>query len=143
MRERLNNSDYWMIHRKAKKIISSTTMIVKELIELAWIIFGMNLYWSDKADGCSKDNRGPMLIMILFIILGILKIILFTIVVIIVIYALVQSRMKKRKEKSRSKQILRSLKNMQFSSLAATMAAEPEEECIICYMPYDESDVVT
>ena len=90
MGQRMGDSHYWNARRKARKVILNGGIIVKETIDLSWIIYGSTLYWSDAANGCNgKDGSGFMTIMFLFIIIGLLKIVLFVVVLGIIAYILI------------------------------------------------------
>lgn len=52
MRQRMSDSHYWNARRKVRKIIVNGGIILKETFDLAWIIYGSTLYWSDAAKGC-------------------------------------------------------------------------------------------
>jgi hypothetical protein len=53
MRERMNTSIYWSENRSRKKCIVGTICAIKELFEVSWQIYGIILYFSKEADGCS------------------------------------------------------------------------------------------
>ena len=69
----MNNSAYYTHHRKLKKIITWTVLISKELFDACWNIYGFMLYFSKKANGCSDENPGWMVLMCIFIFMGALK----------------------------------------------------------------------
>ena len=89
MRQRMSDSHYWNARRKARKIIVNGGIILKETFDLAWIIYGSTLYWSDAAKGCEKDGSGFMTVMFLFIVMGLLKIFLFVVVLGIIAYIVI------------------------------------------------------
>ena len=117
-------------------------VVVKEICEAIWVVYGITLYYSDASKGCSDENRGFIIIMAMFLLLGVLKLILFIVVIGIMIYIAVQSRIRRKKRRNASVQVLRSIQKIRYRSLADDIE-QTEEECIICYMEYTEDDMVT
>lgn len=140
---RMKQSRYWHGRRQLKKVISNSVMCTKEVTECIWIMHGLRLYRSDAANDCSEDNRGEMIVMLMLIILGMIKLVLFIVVVFIILYLLVAARLKRRRDRSRSRDVLRSLSRIPFSSLAQNVDEQPDEECIICFNSYTDADEVT
>ena len=140
MRQRMNDSHYWNSQRKLKKIVTYSGFIVKETFDLSWIVYGSTLYWSDAAKECDKSGNGFMTVMFLFIIIGMVKILLCVIVLFIVIYIVIQRKIQRRSDQLASVNVLRSLQQVRFNALNQ---ADPDEECVICYIEYKEEDVVT
>jgi hypothetical protein len=138
LRQRMLDSSYWGTRRKLRKVLTNTGLIGKELFDLSWVIYGSTLYWSDAAAGCEKNAF--MLVMFMFIIIGLIKLFLFVLVLGIVAYILIQRKIKKRNDRLASVNVLRSLQSVRFNALSQ---ADPDEECIICYIEYKDDDVVT
>ena len=141
-RGRMSNSPYYQHHRRARKIIQNGMVVAKEICEAIWVIYGITLYYSDGANGCSDQNRGFIIIMAMFLLLGVLKLVLFLVVLGIMIYIFVASRLRKRKARNASVAVLRSIQKIRYQSLAGD-TADTEEECIICYMEYTDDDIVS
>jgi len=85
-RGRMNNSPYYQHYRTCRKVIQNGMVVVKEICEAFWVIYGITLYYSDEEKGCSDENRGFIIIMAMFLILGVLKLVLFIVVLVIMIY---------------------------------------------------------
>lgn len=140
MRQRMSDSHYWNSRRKLKKVLVNGGIIIKEMFDLAWVIYGSTLYWSEAAKGCGKNGSGFMTVMFLFIFLGLIKIFLFVVVLVVIGYIMVQRKLKKRNDRLASVDVLRSLQSVRFNALSQ---ADPDEECIICYIEYKDEDIVT
>jgi len=97
MRERINFSDYWRERPRLKKAIVLTPMIIRELCEFSWLIYGNVLYFSDESESCSKKYGGYMFVMFLFLLIGYCKIILYAVIIAIVSYMGVSRMHRKRK----------------------------------------------
>ena len=117
-RGRMHNSPYYQHYRLRRKIIQNGMVVVKEVCEALWVIYGITLYYSDKEQGCADENRGFIIIMAMFLLLGVLKLVLFVIVLGIMIYITVQSKLRKRSQRNASVQVLRSIQKIRFRSLA-------------------------
>lgn len=139
---RMYNSIYYSNHRRQRKIIGNSVTFLKEFCEAAWVIYGITLYYSDDEEGCSDQNRGFIIIMVMFLVLGVLKLVLILIAAIIVLYLTISNRLRNRNRRSASVQVLRSIQKIRYSSLAGE-ENNTEEECIICYREYSEEDIVT
>ena len=117
MRERMNNSSYWVARRRRKKWVQGLTVGLKEVGEYTWLIYGATLYFSDRSDGCSDENAGFMIVMVMFLVMAALKVILLLVVAVILIVFACSQRMKRRNERNASKDILRSLARIKYSAL--------------------------
>lgn len=84
-------------------------VVVKEICEALWVFYGITLYYSDAAQGCSDENRGFVIIMVMFLILGVLKLVLFLVVLGIMGYIFVQRRIARKQRRNASVQVLRSI----------------------------------
>ena len=82
-RERMRLSIYWSERRGLRKFVTGSIGGLKEIGEMAWMIYGLTLYFSPDSDGCSDENVGFMVIMVLFLILAACKILLIIVVIII------------------------------------------------------------
>ena len=91
-RFRMNNSHYFQHYRQRRKLIQNGMVVVKEICEALWVFYGITLYYSDESKGCSEENRGFVIIMVMFLILGVLKLVLFLVVLGIMVYIFVQRR---------------------------------------------------
>ena len=116
-RERMRLSIYWSEHRGLRKLVSWAIGGLKECGEMAWMIYGLTLYFSPESDGCSDENVGFMVIMVLFLILAACKILLIGVVIIILFIIYCGRRMQRRNARNASKDILRSLGRIPYSSL--------------------------
>ena len=141
-RGRMSNSPYYQHYRRRRKIIQNGMVVVKEICEAVWVVYGITLYYSDGAKGCSDENRGFIIIMAMFLLLGVLKLVLFLVVIGIMVYIAVQSRIRRKKRRNASVQVLRSIQKIRYRSLADDVD-QTEEECIICYMEYTDDDLVS
>merc|ERR1712060_469363 len=140
----MRNNLWWSQgHRGLRKCLETFILTVKELAEGSWLIYGMTLYFSSESDGCSDENQGFMIVMLLFLIIGALKLILIVVVICILISIAVNSRLKRRNERNASKDILRSLAKTKYSALSSIAQGETDEECSICFMAFGEDDIVT
>ena len=93
-------------------------VVIKEICEAIWVVYGITLYYSDDAKTCTEQNRGFIIIMAMFLLLGVLKLILFVVVIGIMIYIAVQSRIRRKKRRNASVQVLRSIQRMRYRTLA-------------------------
>jgi len=91
-RFRMSNSHYFQHYRQRRKLIQNGMVVVKEICEAFWVFYGITLYYSDESKGCSEENRGFVIIMVMFLILGVLKLVLFLVVLGIMVYIFVQRR---------------------------------------------------
>ena len=116
-RERMRLSIYWSERRGLRKLVTGFIGGLKECGEMAWMIYGLTLYFSPDSDGCSDENRGFMVIMVIFLILAACKILLIGLVMIILVIIYCGRRMQRRNARNASKDILRSLGRIPYSSL--------------------------
>lgn len=86
MRDRMNNSVYWDSHRGLKKCILGISGLTCSLGDMAWMIWGMTMYFSKDSDGCSEENWGFMFLMVMFLIYASLKICIVLVVLGIISY---------------------------------------------------------
>ena len=117
--------------------------VVKETSELAWQVYGVTLYFSKASDGCSEENAGFMIVMVLFLVLAAIKLLVIIGVIAILIYTCIANKMKKRNERAASRGILRSLGRIKYSTLSSIGQSETDEECSICFCDYTDEDIVT
>lgn len=118
MRERMSHCPYWYIlHRRAKKIIGNASIILKELVEQVWVWYGLALYYSPEAEGCSEKNETYIWCMGFFLILGCIKMVCFALIVIVAILYVVLRKHRRGQERNRSLEIVRGLSNVKFSAL--------------------------
>jgi len=54
LRERINFSDYWRERPKMKKAIVIAPIVLRELCEFGWLIYGNILYFSEEAGSCNE-----------------------------------------------------------------------------------------
>jgi hypothetical protein len=83
-----------------------------------WVIYGSTLYWSEKAEGCGDENRGYMIIMLMFILLGFFKVLLFVVFLGVIAWVAIQRKIKRRNDRLASVSVLRSLQRVRFSALS-------------------------
>ena len=72
---RMKQSVYWDRHRKMRQAICIPVVVIKEVFEIVWVIYGMTL---DRSK-CEEDAGGLNVVLILFIVMGICKMALYTI----------------------------------------------------------------
>ena len=142
MRERMGHSVYWNENRTRKKWVIGIIVFIKEVCEVSWQIYGLTLYLSKESDGCSEENQGLVIILVLFLVLGAFKLLLIFIVLLVFFIASMSQRLRRKREKNASKDILRSLGRIKYSALSIGQN-ETDEECAICFCEYTEEDIVT
>ena len=54
LRGRIHNSPYYDHYRLRRKVLQNGMVVFKELCEAAWVIYGITLYYSEGANGCSE-----------------------------------------------------------------------------------------
>eukprot|EP00353_Schmidingerella_taraikaensis_P006336 CAMPEP_0185578462 /NCGR_PEP_ID=MMETSP0434-20130131/12949_1 /TAXON_ID=626734 ORGANISM="Favella taraikaensis, Strain Fe Narragansett Bay" /NCGR_SAMPLE_ID=MMETSP0434 /ASSEMBLY_ACC=CAM_ASM_000379 /LENGTH=254 /DNA_ID=CAMNT_0028196275 /DNA_START=422 /DNA_END=1183 /DNA_ORIENTATION=- len=141
LKERMQQSLYWSAtsNRRCRKWITGVCGATKELSEIAWQVYGAKLYFSDESDGCSEENQGFMFVLVMFLCIAALKVILISCFLCIVVVAFGARKLKRRNERSASRDILRSLGRIKYSTLSIGQS-EPDEECSICFSEYGEDD---
>lgn len=86
MRERMSQCPFWYVsHRRAKRIIGNGSIVGKELIEQCWVMYGLVLYYSPDAEGCSEKNETYIWCMGFFLILGCIKMVVFSLLIVVAI----------------------------------------------------------
>lgn len=80
-----------------KKAIVFTPIVLREIGEFAWLIYGNVLYFSKEADTCNEKQGGYMFVMFLFLLVGYCKMVLYIMIIAIVSY-LGCTRMQRRRQ---------------------------------------------
>ena len=142
LRGRIHNSAYYDHYRMRRSLLKNGMVCMKEVSEASWVIYGICLYTSDDAKGCSVENRGFVILMVMFLVIGVLKFVLLLAILGIMIYISIANKIKKRKQRNASVRVLQSISKIRYSSISENIN-NTEDECIICYMEYNDEDTVT
>ncbi len=108
-----------------------------ECLVCGWLLYGNVLIYSEQ-NNCGDYNPLLAYLMMGIIFLGYFHLLIYLVVIVMVIVFVGMRIRDKRKKKMASVNILQSLSRTKFSSILY----ETENECIICWAPYEQNDDV-
>jgi hypothetical protein len=118
MRDRMSESPYWYTaHRGLKKAIQNGSIILREVLETVWVIYGLFLYNDDKATGCDKENETFMWFIWAFLCIGVIKMACFGLLVLFATFVFARNCLMRKRQRNASIDIVRGLSNVKFSAL--------------------------
>lgn len=124
----------WGVYRKVLKYV---LYLSSEIFICSWLIYGNFIYYSPD-NNCSEDSSFLGYLMFIVLITGYFLLMYYlTITVLLLVFLIVRCRQKHKKSVG-SVKILRNLVKTKYSSLVF----KTDEECIICWTPYTDSDDV-
>ena len=97
LRGRLTESQYYDIFRLRRNILRNGLLGLEGISTTAWTIYGLTLYFSSDSDGCSDENAGLVILMVLLLIIGGLRFICFWIGLGIMAYMVITRRTQRRR----------------------------------------------
>lgn len=112
-------------------------MICVESFHFSWLVYGNFLYFS--SGKTCNENLMLSYMMLAILILGYFHMMLYLFIIVVVLVFLYKRYQEKAKKQMGSVVILRSLPKTKFSQALF----KSDEECIICWNDYNESDDVT
>jgi len=88
MKDRMSDSLYWQAHRRFRKRLIYFCAITKEIIDYAWIVYGICVFWAGppRAPKCDNEFYFTFWIINLFIVLGLMKLALYGFVALVFLY---------------------------------------------------------
>ena len=142
LRERMADSNYWcMIRPKLKKIFTHGSVIIKEIFEIAFVIYGAVILWSKSGDACWDNNQEYMWCMEIFILIGLVKLFIVLVMTSLIVYIKLSRRLNSVKERNALVDILKGISNVKFSALMNE--SDSDEACSICFVDYTSEDIVS
>lgn len=142
--DHLRDSPLYQARPLLRKVIRTTLFVGAEALVLTWLIYGNFLYYSSDSKSCADQSALMTYLMLAILIIGYFHFLVY-IGVCLVVLAVYSVRMRRHRQKLlASVLILRGLVKTKFSQIRdnVTEEASQEQECIICWCQYKESDEI-
>jgi hypothetical protein len=97
MRERMSDSPYWhSAHRGLKKAIQNGTIVLREIMETAWVIYGLCIYNNESAAQCEEKNQTYVWGMWALLAVGVVKMVCFGLLVLIGLFVFIRGAFRRK-----------------------------------------------